>query len=435
MMASGKALRGKGLVGKREYAEGSFYLEPRKNIFKKKKQFPVKVLSTPMAYSGPATIKQDSAVLSTTGIDSKYVFAGRILDPKMAHNKLLNDPCDEATTNDPAYATRLQCLHTQITLSKAGGHPDFEIGDVIICRFSAGDNGSMYNLQNAEFVNVRDKFKNKKSGKDSSKISSACATASQSFAGANFSNLGQTIAAGAHSMGVAVGGSVGTVGGATGNSPGQKGVYIPGNLPITNGTLSGHNLIAGATQGYKTGHPRVLKDVVSEWDSMAAAFAANFSDKGWKLAGSGDRTYATQVSLKASKGNLAATPGTSNHGWGLAVDTHYYDGNGKKKSLSFSGEAYKWLFTNASKYNWENPYWAQKPSVSEELGRPCVAPAGKRCGSKKEVWHWESTRRDSLVKKGTTAYKEAVAAAAPQAPPPEAGDGTTEQPAEETGTG
>lgn len=65
----------------------------------------------------------------------------------------------------------------------------------------------MYDLQNAEFVKVKDKFKNKKSGKDSAKVSSVCEKASQSFAGADFSKLGQTIPAGAHSFGAALGGA------------------------------------------------------------------------------------------------------------------------------------------------------------------------------------------------------------------------------------
>ena len=34
----------------------------------------------------------------------------------------------------------------------------------------------------------------------------------------------------------------------------------------------------------------------------------------------GYRTLAKQISVKATKGYLAATPGTSMHGWGLAVD-------------------------------------------------------------------------------------------------------------------
>ncbi|WP_159612929.1 SH3 domain-containing protein [Glutamicibacter sp. JC586] len=43
---------------------------------------------------------------------------------------------------------------------------------------------------------------------------------------------------------------------------------------------------------------------------------------------------------------IAAKPGTSNHGWGLAIDVpESYD-------YSFRGKYYKWLKANSKKYNW-----------------------------------------------------------------------------------
>lgn len=76
------------------------------------------------------------------------------------------------------------------------------------------------------------------------------------------------------------------------------------------------------------------------------------------------RTYAEQVILKAAKGDLAATPGTSNHGLGLALDL----GGGIN---SFGTAQYNWMADNAAKYGWVNPSWAQQG------------------GSKPEPWHWE----------------------------------------------
>jgi Transglycosylase SLT domain/D-alanyl-D-alanine carboxypeptidase len=69
------------------------------------------------------------------------------------------------------------------------------------------------------------------------------------------------------------------------------------------------------------------------------------------------RDYATQVVLKAQKGRIAATPGTSNHGWGLAVDFGHVD--------------FAWLAANAAAYGWQHPSWA----------RPG--------GALPEAWHWE----------------------------------------------
>lgn len=76
------------------------------------------------------------------------------------------------------------------------------------------------------------------------------------------------------------------------------------------------------------------------------------------------RSYSEQVSTRAAKPGLAAVPGTSNHGWGLAIDL--------AAPASSPGSAqYKWLRANAPLYGWDNPAWA-RPN-----------------GSKPEPWHFE----------------------------------------------
>ncbi|SDU10493.1 M15 family metallopeptidase [Jiangella alkaliphila] len=76
------------------------------------------------------------------------------------------------------------------------------------------------------------------------------------------------------------------------------------------------------------------------------------------------RSYEAQVDVADRKPGLAAEPGTSQHGWGLAVDV----GCGAN---SFGGELYAWLDDNAGDFGWDNPDWA-RPS-----------------GSTPEPWHWE----------------------------------------------
>ena len=76
------------------------------------------------------------------------------------------------------------------------------------------------------------------------------------------------------------------------------------------------------------------------------------------------RSYASQVSVKASKGSLAAPPGTSNHGMGQALDL----GGGINQ---FGTAQYNWMRENAPAYGWDNPTWA----------RPG--------GANPEAWHWE----------------------------------------------
>ncbi len=78
------------------------------------------------------------------------------------------------------------------------------------------------------------------------------------------------------------------------------------------------------------------------------------------------RSYESQVATRATRGYLAAVPGYSNHGWGVAIDL----GDGVQ---SFGTARYEWLRDNAPAFGWDNPDWA----------RPG--------GSKPEAWHWEYT--------------------------------------------
>lgn len=76
------------------------------------------------------------------------------------------------------------------------------------------------------------------------------------------------------------------------------------------------------------------------------------------------RSYESQVRVKESKGFLAATPGHSNHGWGLALDL-----NGP--IAKFGTEQRQWMIENGPKYGWIAPEWAMED------------------GSKPEPWHYE----------------------------------------------
>ncbi|MFE7506138.1 D-alanyl-D-alanine carboxypeptidase family protein [Promicromonospora sp. NPDC057488] len=76
------------------------------------------------------------------------------------------------------------------------------------------------------------------------------------------------------------------------------------------------------------------------------------------------RSYELQVAVAKTKPHLAAVPGTSNHGWGLAVDL----GNPIAGGASAQ---YVWLRLHGPDYGWDNPSWAR-------LG-----------GAKPEPWHFE----------------------------------------------
>jgi len=324
---------------------------------------------------------------------SKFTFHTRILGYNSPHI-FLPDPCDPNSPyqSNPAALLKLIALHTRCTsteeYSLQSGKKLPNRGDLVLIDLEYGDNG--YNLQEATFVDVI--LPTDGEHNIDTYVGSACNTSlAASFAGAGS-------AAGA------------------GGGGGSRGAYRGGtqNLAINNGGLNAAGLIQPSSVGYLKGHPRLLKDVVGDWDALATAFNAHFASEGlgWKLAGSGDRSYQGQVDARArwcAKGNCsgASTPGFSNHGWGVAVDTHYYDKDGKKKSLSSSGPAYEWLFKNSPIYGWEHPYWAQDPAVSARLGNACVPPAGKRYGSNAVVWHFESSKRDQFIALGSKAYTDA----------------------------
>lgn len=85
------------------------------------------------------------------------------------------------------------------------------------------------------------------------------------------------------------------------------------------------------------------------------------------------RTYAEQVRVKAAKGFLAAAPGTSNHGWGLAFDL----ASGVNVRTS---AGHRWMQRHARWFGLDNPDWATP---------------GTRRFQKDEPWHWEYTNPES----------------------------------------
>lgn len=80
------------------------------------------------------------------------------------------------------------------------------------------------------------------------------------------------------------------------------------------------------------------------------------------------RTYAQQVIDKQTYGDGAAEPGTSNHGWAMAVDI----GDPSHMVIGYDDAIYAWLKANAGRYGWKHPDWAE--------------PDGR---GPHEAWHWE----------------------------------------------
>lgn len=126
-----------------------------------------------------------------------------------------------------------------------------------------------------------------------------------------------------------------------------------------NGRLDTSELepIKGAGSSKSKGHK--LNDVAAKAYSEMVA-AAEADGISWDIIDS-YRDYETQVDVAArkglyNKGGLAAVPGTSNHGWGSAVD------------LKLNDAALAWLRANAKKFGFTNIprepwHWEHKASV------------------------------------------------------------------------
>ena len=105
-------------------------------------------------------------------------------------------------------------------------------------------------------------------------------------------------------------------------------------------------------------------DAAASFRALSSAYADTFGRP--VCVSDSYRTYAEQVRLYGVKPALAAVPGTSNHGWALAVDL--CDG-----IQSFASRQYAWMAAHAPAFGWSNPPWA-RPGQGRE-----------------EPWHWEFT--------------------------------------------
>lgn len=112
-----------------------------------------------------------------------------------------------------------------------------------------------------------------------------------------------------------------------------------------------------------SGH-RLHPDAARSWWRLNAAYADRFGSR--LCVTDSYRGYEAQAALQAAKPGLAAPAGTSNHGWGVAMDLC----GGIE---SFESDAHRWMARHAPKFGWVNPTWAR---------------AG---GARPEPWHWEYT--------------------------------------------
>lgn len=108
-------------------------------------------------------------------------------------------------------------------------------------------------------------------------------------------------------------------------------------------------------------------DAAEAWEELGTQFQAEFG-KPLRVE-YGYRPYDWQLqALDEFGAGQVAAPGTSNHGWAVAVDVPVDDG------FQFGQPEYEWLAANGPKVGWVHPEWAR---------------AG---GGREEPWHFEYTR-------------------------------------------
>lgn len=136
-------------------------------------------------------------------------------------------------------------------------------------------------------------------------------------------------------------------------------------------TCTGSGGDGGGANGFLD--PAVLCGLAGSSGSLRADAAASFArmsgahraDRGSGLCVNDSyRPYAEQVSVFRRTPRLAAVPGTSRHGLGVALDLSC----GVQR---FGSQSYRWMKANGGRYGWVHPSWAEPG------------------GSMPEPWHWE----------------------------------------------
>ena len=141
---------------------------------------------------------------------------------------------------------------------------------------------------------------------------------------------------------------------------------MPGLLDAYRHTLDAYDngripIIAMAELSWAPGH-FARRDAAAQLERLNLAFYAEF---GVNLTVSDSyRDFAGQVRTRARLGGMAAPPGHSNHGFGLAMDF----GGGINR---FGSPEHQWMRANAHYFGWELPSWARQG------------------GRLPEPWHWE----------------------------------------------
>jgi len=153
---------------------------------------------------------------------------------------------------------------------------------------------------------------------------------------------------------------------AAGNPPAAWGGYKNGQIPLT--ALAPIPWTSGPINPTApwNGTLYLRPDALAALEQLDNAFKQQF---GYDIPiNDAYRTLSQQEGDASTYGGEAATPGTSVHGLGLAVDF----GDQSHSRLAAGSDEFNWLVANAGKYGFKQPSWALKGGAGPY-----------------EPWHWE----------------------------------------------
>jgi hypothetical protein len=146
---------------------------------------------------------------------------------------------------------------------------------------------------------------------------------------------------------------------------------------VSNGNIPDSNLIAIDTPSGGKGTAKLNSKAAKDFNDMVkAAKSENVEilvSQGYRPLGSKEKgcsegftQWCAWIKYKSGKGNLAAKPGTSNHGKGSAIDV---------KNCKKGTPLHNWLVKNASKFNFRplaSEAWHWDHSSSKDMGSTTV---------------------------------------------------------------
>ena len=348
----------------RKFSESRFYLEGlfssylKPDIFGSNNVFKARILST-----------QEPIINEQAGVSSQLCIV-RILDSKMAHEKFLPNPCDTSVAGDLQKSNALMLMHSRLYINQPLGSTKLSTGDDIFISLKAGDNENKYNLSTVDYVS----HYNKNQDPLPQSTIENCSSLS-SIQWGNSAALGSVF------------GSV--------NIPfedissDQKSFYK--GREVANGRLPEDILATPWAPEYDlyvpqkdySGRPTVfIKDLIEPFRALCLEFYENFN--GSKIVITDTyRTYARQVDLERRKPALAATPGYSNHGWGVAFDVA---GTNNCPSYGGSGKCP----SNRSIERFQSPVYQFLDKGGSGTQGFVNPPSLRYNGRLPESWHWEN---------------------------------------------